>query len=732
MEKHELVSLSGVVENIVYSNKNNGYTVLSLKANDESIVCVGFAPDVTEGESVTLKGEYTFHTVYGNQFKFERCDILAPEGSAAILRYLSSGIIKGVGPATAKNIVERFGEKTLEIIENDYERLSYIKGISLAKAKKISDAYKSQNGFRDVVMQLSEYKINTEEAAKIYKHLGKDAAKRIKDNPFILYTDELGFSFQRVCEMAVSLRIPDDNCHRITASIKHILQHNLLNGHTCLPLEKLTEIASQFVMLEKDVIDNAIEDMRRSLIIKTEEIDGKEYAFLTKYYTAERYIASKLKIMSSIRPSNVMLLKETIPNLEQKYAIKYDAKQIEAINKAINHGILVLTGGPGTGKTTTLKAIISILSASGLEVLLAAPTGRAAKRMSELTGEEAKTIHRLLEVEWDENDRQTFARNERNPIDCDCIIVDEMSMVDSLLFESLLRALPLGCRIIMVGDSNQLPSVSAGNVLADIIASGVVPVVTLTEVFRQALSSLIITNAHNIVGGNYPELDIKDNDMFMVDITDRKRIADYIVNLCTSRLPKAYGYNPLKDIQVLTPSKKTSVGTGVLNNLLQKAINPKTNKSTEIAFKNYTLRVGDKVMQTKNNYDIEWTRHDSEYGAGVFNGDIGIIRDINLTSGKLTIEFDDKVALYSQEEAAQLELSYAATVHKSQGSEFDCVVLPLLDTPEKLCYRNLLYTAVTRAKKHLIIVGDRNIVMRMTDNNRKSLRYSGLESFLKE
>ena len=729
----ESVSLSGLVEHIVYSNKNNGYTVFDLQSGDESVVCVGIAPDLKEGENVTLKGEYTFHTVYGNQFKFQYVEVLAPEGTAAILRYLSSGMIKGVGPSTARSIVERFGEKTLEVIENDYERLSYIKGISLAKAKKISDAYKSQNGYRDVVMQLSEYKINAEEAAKIYKFFGKEAVDRVKINPFCLYNDELGFNFQRVCELAVLLKIPQDSEHRVQASIKHVLQHNLLNGHTCLPLDKLTEISMQFLSLDRETISNAITQMQRGMIIRIETICNKDFVFLLKYYTAERYIASKLKIMSGLTNGSDVVSKSTIKELEKEFKIVYQDKQVEAINSAINKGLLVLTGGPGTGKTTTLKAIIKVLSDMGMQVLLAAPTGRAAKRMSELTGEEAKTIHRLLEVEWDENDQQTFAKNERNPIDCDCIIVDEMSMVDSLLFESLLRALPLGCRVIMVGDSDQLPSVGAGNVLADIISSGVVPVVTLTEVFRQAFSSLIIANAHSIVNGIYPQLDIKDNDMFMIDLKDRSKIADYIVNLCTTRLPKAYGYNPLSDIQILCPSKKTVVGTSVLNNLLQGAINKKTPKSSEdIVFKNYTLRVGDKAMQVKNNYDIEWVRNDSEYGSGVFNGDIGIIRDINITSGKITVEFDDKIAFYSREEANQLELSYAATVHKSQGSEFDCVILPLFDTPEKLCYRNLLYTAVTRAKKHLILVGDRDIVIRMTDNNRKSLRYSGLEAFLKE
>lgn len=732
MQNNQTLNLSGEISHIIYSNKNNGYTVFELLSAGETIVCVGTAPDLKEGANIKLLGEYVFHTVYGNQFKFESCEILPPEETAAILRYLSSGMIRGVGPSTARNIVEKFGENSLKIIENEYERLATIKGVSLAKAKKISDTYKSQNGFRDVAIQLGELKINAEESAKIYKLMGKDAVNKIKENPFLLYNDELGFGFQRVCEIAEFLNIPSNSENRIMASIKHILQHNLLNGHTCLPLKKLTEIAVKFIGTDTETVENAIERLKRSLIIKCEMVNNNKFVFLTKFYTAERYIASKLKIMSGLRPSNIFVSDDTISKLENEFKIKYEDKQAEAINNAINKGLLVLTGGPGTGKTTTLKAIIKILTDSGLEVLLAAPTGRAAKRMSELTGEEAKTIHRMLEVEWDENDNQTFARNERNPIDCDCIIIDEMSMVDALLFESLLRALPLGCRIIMVGDFDQLPSVGAGNVLADIIESGIIPVITLKEVFRQALSSLIVSNAHSIVNGVLPQLDVKDNDMFMIDVANQKQATDYIVNLCTSRLPKAYGYSPLDDIQVLCPSKKTSVGTAVLNNLLQNSINKPKKGVEEITFKNHTLRVGDKVMQNKNNYDIEWTKEDREYGSGVFNGDIGVIRNINNVTGKITVEFDQKIAIYSREDLNQLELSYAATVHKSQGSEFDCVILPIIDTPEKLCYRNLLYTAVTRAKKHLIIVGDRNVVYKMTENNRKNLRYSGLGAFLKE
>lgn len=371
------------------------------------------------------------------------------------------------------------------------------------------------------------------------------------------------------------------------------------------------------------------------------------------------------------------------------------------------------------------------METSGFDVALAAPTGRAAKRMTELTNRESKTIHRLLEVEWDEHDNQIFTRNEHNPLSCDAIIIDEMSMVDSLLFESLLRALPLGCRIIMVGDSDQLPSVGSGNVLSDIIGSGVVPVVELKEIFRQAMSSLIITNAHKIVAGIQPELDCKTGDMFMIDIVNPQSAANYINDLCVRRLPNAYGYDCMSNIQILCPSKKTALGTVALNNMLQNSLNPPEERKPEILFKGYVLRLGDKIMQIKNNYDIEWTRDNNEKGTGVYNGDIGLISDINPLSAKLTVRFDDRTAVYNVEEANQLELSYAVTIHKSQGSEFDCVILPLLDTPQKLCYRNLLYTAVTRAKKQLIIIGDRKLVNEMTDNYRRTLRYTGLGAFLK-
>ncbi len=723
--------LSGTIEYVTYENSGNAYCVLTLTTTDGELTCVGNMPNPTPGETVKLQGEYTFHSVYGRQFKFTSYEPIAPEGAAAILRYLSSGAVKGIGPSTARKIVERFSGDSLEIIEHDYERLATIRGISLAKAKKISDQYKKQSGIRDIMMQLSQYGISPDETNRIYKILGKNTIEKVQSNPYILFNEDIGFSWERVIDIAEYFNIENNNTQRISAGIIHILKHNLVNGHTCLPEAKLISLSAELLDCNESDVVIALKQLLQEIKIRKDTIKGGEYIFLEKYYSAERYISSKLRIMSGLRPKPIIMPKGVISRLEKSFGIKYQDKQAEAINMALEKGLLVLTGGPGTGKTTTLKAIISVLEESGFDVALAAPTGRAAKRMSEVTGKDAKTIHRLLEVEWDDNDKQVFSRNENNPLVCDAIIVDEMSMVDSLLFESLLRALCLGCRIILVGDSNQLPSVGAGNVLSDIIDSGIIPVVELTEIFRQAMSSLIITNAHKIVNGNYPELNSKDKDFFMIDINNSATLTNYILNLCTSRLPKAYGYDCLNDIQILCPSKKTPAGTGVLNNLLQQHLNPPGKDKPELTFKGYILRCGDKVMQIKNNYDIDWTKDNGESGLGVYNGDIGFISDINTSSQKITVRFDDRVAIYNIEDASQLELSYAVTIHKSQGSEFPCVIIPLLSTPEKLCYRNLLYTAVTRAKSNIIIVGDRELICKMTDNNRKTLRYTGLEEFLK-
>lgn len=721
----------GTVEHITYKNTSNGYCVSNVQCEEENVVCVGIMPDVEAGETVKMYGEHRVNPTYGKQFCVMNYEILPPEGAAAILRYLSSGIIKGIGPTTARLIVEKFGDRSLEIIENDFERLVAIRGISLAKAKKISDALKKQSGIRETVMHLSKYSINSDEAIKIYKVLGKNSVTKIEENPYLLYDEEIGFAYERVCAIAENFNSDPAGYFRISAGICYILRHNLQNGHTCIPIAKLCDLAVNLLNCDRDVVSDAIVNMKREMKIKTAQIFDDEFVFLTKYFVAENYIATKFKIMLDLMPKEINFSYDTVNRLETLNGIHYENKQIEAINSAVKNAVFVLTGGPGTGKTTTLRAIKSVFEDAGLNLAFAAPTGRAAKRLSEVVDCDAKTIHRLLEVEWDESEKQVFARNEKNPLNYDAVIVDEMSMVDALLMEALLRALPLDCRIIMVGDSDQLPSVGAGNILGDILASQKIPVVVLTEIFRQALSSLIVTNAHNIVNGIYPVFGNK-NDMFMIDIPNSTVAAEYIVDLYSSRLPKAYKFNPLYDIQVLCPSKKTSVGTGVLNNLLQARLNPPAKSKPEYVFKGYTLRKGDKVMQTKNNYDIEWIDDKGEQGTGVFNGDIGFIEDINIPSAKITVRFDGKIAFYSTEDADQLELSYAVTIHKSQGSEFSCVIIPVLDTPQKLRYRNLLYTAVTRARKILILVGSNDIVRNMTDNAKKTLRYNGLRGFLSE
>ena len=511
-----------------------------------------------------------------------------------------------------------------------------------------------------------------------------------------------------------------------------MLRHNTGNGHTCLPREKLLSTACALLSVGRDSVDIACDRLveQEAILSKTEGDD--ELLFLPYLYRAEQYIAGRLAMMMQFPPPLAMAPDSEIDRIEAEQGIVYESRQREAIHAALRKGILILTGGPGTGKTTTLKAILNIMEKQGMKIALAAPTGRAAKRMSELTGAEAKTLHRLLEVEWTDSNKANFARNERNPLDCDAVIVDELSMVDVPLFESLLRAMRLGSRLIMVGDDHQLPSVGAGNVLRDILLSERVPCVCLTEIFRQSMSSLIVTNAHRIVTGKNPELARKDGDFFLLEERNPLRAARLLTELCCARLPKAYGFSPFDDIQVLCPSRKTPLGTAAVNARLQEALNPPALDKAEITVGGCLLREGDKVMQNKNNYELLWSRSDEEDGTGVFNGDIGILEEINRAKGYLSVRFDDRLALYTESDAADLELAYAVTVHKSQGSEYPCVVIPVLGAPPQLCYRNLLYTAVTRAKRLLVMVGSSSLVTAMVENDKRTLRYTALRSFLEE
>ena len=725
-------SISGTVEHITYTNSSNGYTVAVLKTTDDSFTIVGTMPFLSAGDFVNLTGFFDTHPTYGPQFKVSSFEKTTPSDSISILRYLSSGAIKGVGPATARSIVERFGDRALTIIETEPERLSEIRGISLDKAIKIGEEYKKQFGVRDVMLFLSPFRVSPEGALRVFNSLGSNACDIIRQNPYVLCSEQIGFSFEKAEEISLTFNIPKDSDFRIAAGIEYILKHNLSNGHTCLPKNKLAETASRLLECERAEIHRIIGEMFNSLQLRLMVMDNTEFVFLPNYYAAEDFVSARLSVLLKYSPPSEIMADLEIEQIELKDKIKYEELQKKAIRMAVSSGIMVLTGGPGTGKTTTLNAIIKILKSKDLDIALAAPTGRAAKRMSELTGCEAKTIHRLLEVEWSDEEKHTFARNERNPLNCDVLVVDEMSMVDILLFESLLRAVRLGCRIILVGDADQLPSVGAGNVLADILASNCIPSVALTKVFRQAMESLIVANAHKIISGELPELSSKTSDFFMLQNTNRLSAAELVVELCAKRLPEAYGFEPMTDIQVLCPSKKLDLGSVNLNNMLQDRLNSKASDLKKVNFKGFELREGDKVMQTKNNYDIMWTSDNGEGGMGVFNGDIGILETVDRKNSLLKVRYDDKVAIYYNENVGELELAYAMTIHKSQGSEFECVVLPLLDTPSKLLYRNLLYTAVTRAKKLLIVVGSKQVLNLMVENNRKNLRYTSLKKRLED
>lgn len=730
MENESLLCLEGVVENIVYRNDGNGYTVLELADGDDYITAVGIMPQVNVGDNLSLMGGFTNHRNYGRQFSAKTCEVTRPTASADILRYLSSGAVKGVGPSTAKRLVESFGEATLEVMENEPDRVAALKGISAEKARDFSEQLRANMGIRTLMLFLGEYGISNTSAVKIFAEFGSASVDKIKENPYLLCERDFGISFQSADFVAKSLRLPPDSEVRLRSGITYVLRHNHSNGHTCLPREKLLGICVDFLEVDFDSLSECLDAMLFDRSLISEEIDGAEFVFTPQMHSAELNAASRLKLLLGFPADRVTRIEEAIEDCELELGIEYAELQKRAITEALTEGVMILTGGPGTGKTTTLNAIIKILESRGMKVLLAAPTGRAAQRMSELTGEEAKTLHRLLEVSWDRHDNPIFSRNERNPLKCDALIVDEVSMVDAVVFESLLKALPVGCRLILVGDSDQLPSVGAGNVLGDLIESGAVPVIRLNEIFRQAQQSLIVTNAHKIVAGELPNLFVRNNDFFFMKRENKQDAAQLLAQLCKTRLPEAYGYSPFENIQVLCPSKKGELGTAELNHRLQAALNPKSDSKDEVTFGSRVFRVGDKVMQIKNNYDIRWEREDGETGEGVFNGDIGIIERIDKKQKRMIINFYDKTASLSFEAASDLDFAYAITVHKSQGNEFDAVILPLFCGTPMLYYRNLLYTAVTRAKKLLIIIGDERAVEQMVNNFRRTKRYSALKDFL--
>ena len=726
-----MYQVEGEVETIIYRNEDNGYTVIEL-SGDENLTAVGIMPMISVGEEVRLTGVFKNHPSYGRQLSVSVCERSMPSTTAGILKYLSSGAIKGIGPAKAAVIVREFGENTLEILENEPERVAKIKGITLKAANEISDRIKAAFGMRELIIYLGKFGINGETAVLVWKKLGNRAITEIEENPYILCSEGIYVPFEVADRIAVDKKFPSDSRYRVTASIVYVLNHNRRNGHTCLPEEKLAATAASFISVEKETAQSALDDMvQQGEIIRT-IINDEAFIYTPSLFQSETYIAARINMIMSFPIPPAQDLESKIKEVEESQGFEYAELQKTAIRTALQAGMLILTGGPGTGKTTTLNGIIKILKSMGEKVSLTAPTGRAARRMTELTGCEAKTIHRLLEVAWNDEDRPVFKRNERNMLSCDTLIVDEVSMVDAVLFESVMRALPMGCRLILVGDTDQLPSVGAGNILSDLIESKAVPVVALTEIFRQSMQSLIVTNAHKIVKGEMPEISVKDNDFFFMPCENKYRLRETVSALCAQRLPSTYGFSPFDDIQVLCPGRRGELGILELNRVLQASLNPPSKEKTEIELDGRIFRVGDKVMQTKNNYNLLWVKENGETGEGIFNGDVGRLEEIHRQSGSFKIRFDDKTAVYDREAIVDLEHAYAMTVHKSQGNEFEAVIIPLYRTAQKLKYRNLLYTAVTRAKKILILIGNAFELKEMVQNNKKTRRYSGLSYFLKE
>lgn len=730
-------TITGFVEHIVFRNEENGYTVLNLAAEDDEVTCVGVFQFISEGESVELKGEYTVHPSYGPQFQVESYAIKAPQDIVSIERYLGSGAIKGVGAALAARIVRRFKEDTFRIIEEEPERLAEIKGISERKAQEIAEQTEEKRELRQAMIFLQNYGISLTLAVKIYQTYQLDMYRIIQENPYKLAEDVTGVGFKIADEIAHKVGIHMDSDFRIRSGILYVLQQASLEGHTYLPKELLTRRACELLEVDADAVEKHYMDMTidRKLVMKQTEDQVQIYA--STFYYMELNVAVMLRELNVKYDFSETAVEQRIRKIEELSDLKLDEMQHIAVVEAVRSGLLVITGGPGTGKTTTINTIIQFFESEGMDISLAAPTGRAAKRMSETTGYEAKTIHRLLELSGGMDEHAGFERNEQNPLETDVLIIDEMSMVDITLIHNLLKAVVAGTRVILVGDVNQLPSVGPGCVLKDIIDSHACNVVRLNRIFRQASESDIIVNAHKINRGEPVVLDNKSRDFFFLKRYDANVIISICIQLIQQKLPKYVNAEPF-DIQVLTPMRKGLLGVERLNTILQQYLNPPDAKKAEHEHGQTIFRVGDKVMQIKNNYQAEWevrSRYNIpiEKGLGVFNGDMGLVREINTFSETLTVEYEEgRMVEYPFKELDQLELAYAITIHKSQGSEYPAVIIPLLTGPRMLMNRNLLYTAVTRARKCVTLVGDEKAFYNMEANVNEQKRYSGLRDRLEE
>ena len=732
-DKEGLLSIEGSVEKIIYQNEENGYTVCEIfTPSDEIFTLVGNMPYLSEGETVSALGSWVNHATFGKQFKVEFYEKQLPATETAILKYLASGAVRGIGKVTAQRIVSQFGADSFEVIEHNPQWLSEIPGISPKKAEQISASFAAQFGMRNVMMFCREY-FGPTTAVRIYKKWGNGAVERIKQNPYILCGEIYGVGFEKADAIAKDLGMKKNAPERIAMGLKYVLMHNAAsNGHSFLPLDKLCAVAKRLLSCEM----NEIEDEAAALETRGEIVcvrhEGMKCAYLRDYYEAEKYTAEKLCALDragkNLGEDNVLSL---ISMVERESNMEYAVLQKRAICQAASNGVFILTGGPGTGKTTVVRAIIRVFDAMGLRIALAAPTGRAAKRMSQSAGEEAKTVHRLLEMEYGAEDKLRFRKNEKDQLEDDVIIIDEASMLDLMLTDALLKAIKPGARLILIGDVNQLPPVGAGHVFDDIIKSDRFATVELTHIFRQAQESLIVTNAHAVNHGEYMNLESKSGDFFFLPRQEDAQTAATIAELCKKRLPKSYGLTVFDGIQVITPSRKGDAGTEMLNSALQSVINPPTRGKAEKKVRDFTLREGDKVMQIKNNYDIEWNKNGTQ-GFGILNGDIGVIKKIDLSEELITVDFEDKICEYDYTMLDELELAYAITVHKSQGSEYPIVIMPLYRYTPKLLTRNLLYTAITRAQSIVILVGNGEVAKAMVDNNRQTKRYTGLRYALEK